>query len=164
MDIVNGSPQKYDWTLQSTRSSSHRHPSKVDRSSIMSISDQADSSYEWWHMRWPTQNTWKIFYFCVFNPTSETFLSIKLWNLIISRSKRAKWHTSRLSIQNSPESLGQTMKQMINFSIMFAYAAYIFTIQKIKDNLKLLHNLRLKIEHETSFTFRLCTWSIVRIF
>ena len=43
--------------------------------------------------------------------TSETFLSIILWNLIISRSKRAKWHTSRLSIQDSHESLGQTMKQ-----------------------------------------------------
>ena len=37
---------------------------------------------------------------------------------------------------------------------MFAHAA----------NIYLLHNLRLKIEHETSFTFPLSTWSIVRIF
>ena len=51
-----------------------------------------------------------------------------------SRSKRAKWHFKTLD-PNSYEGLDQTMKQMINFSILFTHAVNIFTIQKIKDNL-----------------------------
>ena len=57
-------PKKDDGTLQSIRSSSRHHPSEVDRTSTMANSDKAESSYEWWHMRWPTQKTWKVFFLC----------------------------------------------------------------------------------------------------
>ena len=100
----------------------------------MTSSDQADSSHEWWHMRCPTLKTWKVFYICVFDPTDVTFLSIILWKLVVSRSKRAKWHFKTLDTKLAWESWSdnETNDQLLNF--VHARSKYLH-YSKIKDNL-----------------------------
>ena len=111
-------------------------PIIITSSSIKSRPDehQDQSSYEWWHMRCPTLKTWKVFYDCVFDPTSNTFLSVILWNLVVSRSKRAKWHFKALDTKLAWESWSdnETNDQLLNYvRVRSKYLHY----SKIKDNL-----------------------------
>ena len=100
-------------------------------------SHQADSSYEWWHMRCPTLTTWNVFYVCVFDPTSVHF----------EVETRKMTHSKTLDTKLAWESWSdnETNDQLLNnIRARSKYLHY----SKIKDNLKLLHNLSLKIEHE----------------
>ena len=156
--------QKYDWTLQSTRSSSHHHPSKTRPDEHH---DQFWSSRPLLRMMTcemtNTENTKSILILC-FRPY--------LWDISVHNSVKPHYfeiETRKMTLQDSWYKirmrvlvLNETNDQLLN--TVRARSEYLHNSKNQRQS-KIVYTICVwKLNMKRKFTFRLSAWSIVRIF